>query len=310
MLTDAGHILGSTAISMRIKEDKVTKSLFFSGDIGRENDIILRAPQPFPQADYIICESTYGDRTHEDASSAQLNLLDIIIDTCLRKKGKVIIPAFSLGRTQEIVYAIDRMITENKLPMLPVYVDSPLSLNATNIMRKHPEYFNPIILEYMKKDDDPFGFAKLKYIREAEESKALNENNEPCIIISASGMTDAGRIKHHIKNNVGNSKNTILIAGYLPPNSLGGKLLSGQEEVKIFGETVKVKARICKIDAYIAHADYIEMLHYLRCQKIEKVKTIFLVHGEYEVQKNWSEILKDAGFKSVMIPAKGESVSL
>lgn len=307
MFTDAGHILGSAAVNMRIQSGKKTISVFFSGDIGRREDVILKKPQPFPQADYVICESTYGDRLHEDTSTAENTLRDIISDTCIKRKGKVIIPAFSLGRTQELVYAIDRLITQKKLPMIKVYVDSPLASNATDIMRRHPEYFNNEILQYMKTDPDPFGFEKLKYVREVEESKALNDSNEPCIIISASGMTDAGRIKHHIKNNVSNKKNTILIVGYLPPDSLGGKLLAGNAEVKIFGEQCKVKAKICCMDSYSAHGDYQEMLEYLSCLDKSKVKAVFLVHGEKEVQLKWKKTLETNGFNNVVVPAKGES---
>ena len=197
--TDAGHILGSAAVNLEIDENGTTKKIFFSGDVGRYNDIILRAPQEFPQADIILCESTYGNRLHEHTEDAEARLIKIVQETCVERKGKLIIPAFSLGRTQEVVYALDRAHTAGKMPHIPVYIDSPLAISATEIMRKHTESFNPEILEYMQQDTDPFGYDEVFYIRDVADSKSLNDFPEPCIIISASGMMEAGRIKHHIK---------------------------------------------------------------------------------------------------------------
>lgn len=308
--TDSGHIIGSAAVNLEIRENEKIIRLFFSGDIGRSHDLILKNPQPFPQADYIICESTYGNRLHEDNSQARQTLLDCVIKTCISKKGKLLIPAFSLGRTQEIVYTLDRFKTEGKLPPVRVFVDSPLSVNATNVMRKHPEGFNNEILNYMKKDPDPFGFNTLEYIQDVEESKALNSFNEPCIIISASGMIEAGRIKHHLKNNIEDGRNTVLIAGYCSPNSIGGKLTAGQKKVRIFGNEYDVKADVRVITSFSAHADYKEMQSYLSCQDISKVKKLFLVHGEYEVQQDFRNKLIQQGFISVEIPEEGNTFDL
>ncbi len=310
MFTDSGHILGSAGINIELTENKKTTKLFFSGDIGRYNSSILKDPQPFPQADYIITESTYGDRLHSDISQTEQQLFDVIYDTCITKKGKVIIPAFSLGRTQELVYALDKMSTKKMLPKINVYVDSPLSVNATNIMRNHPECFNDNILEYMKSDSNPFGFDNLIYIQDVIESKKLNELKEPCIIISASGMADAGRIKHHIANNISDSKNTILIVGYAEPHSLGGKLRAKQKKVKVYGVEHEVNADIVIIDSYSAHGDYREMIEYYDCQDKSKVKHVFLVHGEYNVQLNYQKKLLDAGFMAITIPAPGDVVEL
>lgn len=310
LFTDSGHILGSAGVSIELKEDSEVKKLFFSGDIGRYNGSILKDPQPFPQADYVITESTYGDRLHTDIAQSEQELFDVIYNTCITKKGKVIIPAFSLGRTQELVYALDKMSTKGMLPAIKVYVDSPLSVNATSIMRNHPECFNEEILEYMKKDSDPFGFDKLTYIQDVIESKQLNDLKEPCIIISASGMADAGRIKHHIKNNITDPNNTILIVGYAERNSLGGKLRAKYKTVKIFGIEYEVKAEIVIIDSYSAHGDYKEMIHYYDCQDKKKIKQVFLVHGEYDVQLNYKEKLIDAGFRNISIPAEGDEVDL
>jgi metallo-beta-lactamase family protein len=300
--SDAGHIIGSAAVHLELTENGQSKYLSFTGDIGRYHDLILKEPQTFPQADYIICESTYGDRLHEELGDAAKKLLEIVKHTCLEKKGKLIIPAFSLGRTQEIVYTLDRMRTNGLLPRIPVYVDSPLSTSATEIMRRYSSYFNEDIQAYMQKDPDPFAFRELKFIRDAEDSKALNNSNEACIIISASGMADAGRIKHHLRNNLEHKKNTVLMVGYCSPNSLGRQLMDGANEVKIFGEIVPVIAEVVSLQAYSAHADYKEMLRYLSCQDPKKVKRIFLVHGELPVQQNWRGKLMEAGFKDVAIP--------
>lgn len=310
IFTDSGHILGSAAVNLTFKEKIATKHFCFTGDIGRYGGSILKDPQPFPQADFIIAESTYGDRLHSNNSMSEQQLLDVVYNTCVTKKGKLIIPAFSLGRTQEIVYALDQLSTLKKLPKIKVYVDSPLSINATNIMREHEECFNEDIIEYMKKDEDPFGFNNLIYVKTVEESKNLNSIKEPCIIISASGMIEAGRIKHHVANNIGNPKNTILIVGYAEPHSIGGKLRNGDKVIKIFGEEHQVYADVVIMDSYSAHGDYNEMINYLSCQNKKKIKQIFLVHGEYPTQVNYKEKLLDAGFKHIAIPVLGESVKI
>ena len=308
--TDSGHILGSAAINIAFTENNITKHLCFTGDIGRYDGSILRDPQPFPQADYIIAESTYGDRLHSNKDMSEKELLEVVYNTCVTKKGKLIIPAFSLGRTQEIVYALDQLASKKKLPKINVYVDSPLSINATNIMRAHEECFNEDILEYMKKDEDPFGFNNLIYVKTVEESKSLNELKGPCIIISASGMIEAGRIKHHVANNIGNPKNTILIVGYAEPHSTGGKIRNGDKTIKIFGEEHQIYADVVVLDSYSAHGDYQEMIQYLSCQNKRKVKQLFLVHGEYATQVNYKERLLDAGFKHISIPAADDKIKL
>jgi metallo-beta-lactamase family protein len=308
--TDSGHILGSAAINLELTEGGQTKKICFTGDIGRYNGSILKDPQPFPQADYLISESTYGDRLHSDITYSEQQLFDVVFNTCITKKGKLIIPAFSLGRTQELVFALDKMSNKKMLPKINVYVDSPLSVNATGIMRKHSECFNEDIINYMKTDSNPFGFDNLIYVQDVEESKHLNDQKEPCIIISASGMLDAGRIKHHVKNNIENPNNTILMVGYAEPNSIGGKLRAGQKEVKIFGELYQVKAEIVIMDSYSAHGDYKEMLHYFECQDKKNIKQLFLVHGEYETQLNWKEKLIDAGFRNITIPAMNDIIEI
>ncbi len=304
---NAGHILGSAGILLTFEDPHFTKKLFFTGDIGRPGDKILNDPAPFPQADIIISESTYGDRLHDDVHNVKERLLDIVKKTCLQKKGKLIIPAFAVDRTQELVYALDQLESSGRLPPIPVYVDSPLAVEATRIMQRHPEDFNAEILDYIAKDGDAFDFRCLKYVTKVEESKALNSSEEPCIIISASGMAEAGRIKHHIANNVEKRSTTILLVGYASPGTLAAQLKEGNKLVKIFGEEKIVKADIEVMDSFSAHADYNEMLDYFACQDAEKVKKMFLVHGEINTQTAFKARLQDAGFRNVEIPAQGET---
>jgi metallo-beta-lactamase family protein len=309
--TDSGHVLGSAAINLKVNEGSKQISICFTGDIGRPEDQILRKPQPFPQADYILCESTYGDRLHEPVMNAEDHLLKTVLETCIVNKGKLIIPAFSLDRTQELIYALDRMESEGKLPPIKVFIDSPLSVKTTAVVEKHIECFNSELRTYMTKGDHrPFMFRNLHFITEVQDSKALNKLKEPCIIISASGMAEAGRVKHHIKNNILNSKNTILLVGYCTPSSLGGRLMAGDKTVRIFGEEYNVNARIDYIDSYSAHADYKEMIQYLSCQDKKAVKKIFLVHGEFPVMTNFKKQLLLEGFNDIYIPEKGEFVEL
>jgi metallo-beta-lactamase family protein len=307
---DAGHLLGSAGIYLTFEETEATKTLFFTGDIGRLNDKILRNPEAFPQADYIICESTYGNKLHEAELDVKSHLLRIVKQTCIEKKGKLLIPAFAVDRTQELIYALDQLANEGFLPKIPVYIDSPLSVKATMVMRNNEEYFNPEILAYIKHDGDAFAFENLHYISDLNASKALNESHEPCIIISSSGMAEAGRIKHHIKNNVEKASTTILLVGYCSPQSLGAVLKSGATEVRIFGETFKVNAHIEIMDSFSGHADYSEMIQYLACQDASKVKKLFLVHGEIDSQLVFKNRLKKVGFQEIFIPMQGESHSV
>lgn len=310
MLTEAGHILGSNIVNLKITEDKKERHLCFTGDIGRYNDPILKSPAPFPQAEIIICESTYGDTLHDDLAISDTLLIDEITNTCIQKRGKLLIPSFSVGRTQEIVYALNRLDIENKLPNIKFYVDSPLSYLATEVTRKHKECFNKSLLKFMEKDKDPFEFKNLHFITEIEESKALNSSKEPCVIISASGMADAGRIKHHIANNINNAKNTILIVGYCEPNSLGARLQTNAPQVKIFGQYYDKNAEIKKIKSFSAHADYSDIFQFLSCQDPLLVDKFFIVHGEYDVQLNFKKKLLKKGFDFIEIPEIHSEYSL
>jgi metallo-beta-lactamase family protein len=310
VFTDTGHILGSAAINLVIIENGTEKKLCYTADIGRQNNAILRQPQPFPQADYLITESTYGDRLHENKEDSLKKLQEIINYTCLNKKGKLIIPSFAVGRTQEIVYALNKLFNLGWLPKIKIYVDSPLSVNATNIMRLHPECFNKDILELMHEDPDPFGFNNLFYITDAADSKKLNSIKEPIIIISSSGMMEAGRVKHHLANNISDPRNTILVVGYCEPKTLGAKIKRGEKKVSIYGQQYDVKADVRELESFSAHGDYAEMIIYLSCQKKDEIKKVFLVHGEAETQVKYKATLEFNKFQNIEIPEKGFEVTL
>ena len=310
LFTDAGHIIGSAAVHLRITENNITSQLTFSGDVGRYNDAILRSPSAFPQADYILLESTYGNRLHTDVEGSVDTLWQWVTKTCIEKKGKLIIPSFSVGRTQELLYMLNQLELENRLPPVPVYVDSPLSREATDLLKTFPQYFNAHIREVMKSDKDPFDFKGLNFIKTVDESKHLNEMPQPCVIISASGMADAGRVKHHIMNNIGDQKNTILMVGYCEPRSLGGRLMNGAKEVKIFGDMFKVIAEVGQMRSMSAHGDYDDLCEFIAAQHTPSLKRIFLVHGEYDVQQEFAARLLKKGYKSVDIPALHEEINL
>lgn len=308
--TDAGHIIGSAAVHLKITENGVVKRLTFSGDVGRYRDVILRSPKVFPQADYILIESTYGNSLHDDANPTPDALLQWIQHTCLEKKGKLIIPAFSVGRTQELLYALNQLELQNRLPALEYFVDSPLSTKATEIVKNYPQYFNSTIQKVLQNDDDPFNFKGLKFIGSVDESKALNYYKGPCVIISASGMAEAGRVKHHISNNIENSRNTILLCGYCEPHSLGGRLKLHPKEVSIFGQEHEVNAEIGEIRSLSAHGDYNDLCQFLACQDPKKVSKLFLVHGEYNVQLDFKQRLIKKGFTDVEIPERHYEIGL
>jgi len=309
MFRDAGHILGSASVTLRINENGKKRTFGFSGDIGRPDRPILRDPLPMPEVDYLICESTYGDKEHSAKPAEEERFLDIIKEACIEKKGKLIIPAFSVGRTQEIVYMLDRMETAGLLPKLPIYVDSPLAVNATQIFGAHPECYDNDLHQYLLIDENPFGFKSLTYVRDVAVSKSLNGSNKPCIIISSSGMMNAGRVKHHLFNNIDDEKNTLLIVGYCSPDTPGGMLRAGIEKIKLFGEWKPVNIGIEIMDSFSAHADRMEIIDFIGNQK-KKLKKLFLVHGEIDRQKKFKTLLKEKGFPKVEIPKLGQYFEL
>ena len=278
--------------------------------MGRYRDVILKSPETFPQADYIIMESTYGNSLHEDIHSTIDHFLEWVERTCVQKKGKLIIPAFSLGRTQEVLYAFNQLSLEGRLPKVDVFLDSPLSTSITEVVKSYPQYFNKTIQKVLQSDDDPFHFDGLRYVKNVEESKLLNYRNEPCVIISASGMAEAGRVKHHISNNVENSRNAVLMTGYCEPSSLGARLLKGTKEVGIFGVQHEVNAEIGQIRSMSAHGDYEDLSQWLACQNKQLVKKLFLVHGEYDVQTDFKKWLLKRDFPDVEIPEQHYEIGL
>ncbi|WP_407426002.1 MBL fold metallo-hydrolase RNA specificity domain-containing protein [Arcticibacter sp.] len=308
--TDAGHIVGSAAVHLSLLEDGKYTQLSFSGDVGRYGDMLLKSPQTFSQADYIILESTYGDSYHKDLEPIERQLHEIIHQTCVLKKGKVVIPAFSVGRTQELLFALNALELKGILPDVPFYVDSPLSEKATTVLKEHTEVYNSRVQQILKYDEDVFHFKGLKFIHSVEESIALNEDPRPCVIISSSGMAEAGRVKHHIRNTISNDRNTILIVGYCEPRSLGGQLMSGKKVVEIFSEEYDVRSEVRVIRSMSAHGDSEDLLKFLSCQDPEQVKRIFLVHGEDQVQRIFAGKLRDIGFKNVSIPEQHQSIDL
>ncbi|MFM2294791.1 MAG: hypothetical protein RLZZ350_1204 [Verrucomicrobiota bacterium] len=275
---DAGHILGSAQVVLDVQEGARKFRYLFSGDVGRGGDEILRDPTPVENVDFLQIESTYGGRLHSPKTDADERVCALVNDT-IKAGGKVIIPAFSVGRTQDIVYVLHQLTDAGRLPRVPIFVDSPLSVNATEIFRLHTECFNAGILQFLREKSNPFGMENLTYIRELAQSMKLNELHTPAIIISASGMCEAGRIRHHLKNNIGDPKNLILFIGYCAEGTLGSAILAGKNPVNIFGEPFPVRAKIAAIDSYSGHADKNELRHYVQ-QMTGDIKKIFCIHGE------------------------------
>jgi metallo-beta-lactamase family protein len=308
---DAGHILGSAVVVLDIEEEGQERRLLFSGDLGRQGMPILRDPQPVQDVDFMIIESTYGDRLHDPIEMTDDQLEEIIADT-YRRGGRVIVPAFSVGRTQELVYALHRLTEARKLPNIPVFVDSPLSVNVTEIFRLHPECYDQELNEFINDDNhrDPFGFHRLTYIRSVEKSKELNFMREPAVIISASGMCEAGRILHHLKNNVEDPRNTVLIVGWQAPHTLGRRLVERRPVVKIFGEEYKLNARVETINGFSAHADRNGLLNYARQAGTARTQAAFVVHGEETASLALADGLDDLGFGNTVVPERGETFEL
>lgn len=309
---DAGHILGSAFADLCIKRSgKDDLRILFTGDLGRKDKPIVRNPATDILApDYIVVESTYGNRKHEATDLALRELVSVVRDA-VNKGGKIIIPSFAIERTQELIYFLHLLVDKKKIPSIPIYVDSPMASNATSIFRVHPECYDASVNEaFLKHHKNPFGFGDLTFVTSVEESKLLNEKEGPMIIISADGMCEAGRILHHLANNISDERNTVLIVGYMAENTLGRKILEGEKEVHIMDNWYKVKANVRKINAFSAHADYTETLEWLNEIDTSKLKKIFLVHGEKDAQEFLENHLKENGFKDIQIVKYGESYDL
>jgi metallo-beta-lactamase family protein len=308
---DAGHMLGSASINLRIQEKDRQLRLGFTGDVGRYEAPILRDPVPMLPCDVLISECTYGGTEHAQILDSRESLFQIIHNTCVVKRGKLIIPAFAVGRTQMLVLAMDQLHAEGKLPRIPVYVDSPLSVNATAVFEAHPECYDEDLSDYLRKAGNPFDFQGLHYVREAEESKSLNASNEPMVVISASGMANAGRIVHHIKHCIEDARNTILMVGYCAKGTLGERLINGAEVVRIHGEEYTVRAEIKKLNAYSGHADQVELLKFIQSsQDPGTLQQIFLVHGDEDRALKFKDYLKANGYAGAEVPARGEQIEI
>lgn len=307
---DSGHILGGASVLISFTENEETRTLLYTGDVGRYNKRILPDPSILPQADYIICESTYGNRLHESIDDAEQELMLVVLDACAKRKGKLIIPSFAIGRTQEIVYALHRLKNAGNLPHIDIFVDSPLAISATNIFRLHADSFNEEMQHFIFSNPDPFGFENLHYIKMIEDSKRLNTDNRPGIIISASGMMEAGRVKYHLANHIENPRTTILSVGYCSPTTLGARIMRGDQEVSIFGVKHKVRAQLASINSYSGHADYTELLRYLSTQNPNNVKKFFIVHGEEDARNGFAGHVSAAGFKNVVMPKEKDEFEI
>ena len=301
LFTDAGHILGSAVVNLTIREQGRTRTLSFSGDVGRFENRILGLLSPFLRQKLLFASPPMVTSFHESLKDTEERLRKIVQETCIEKKGKLLIPAFSIGKTQELIYSLNVLAEDGRLPPVKVFVDSPLSVYATEIIRDHQECFNEAMHEYIKTDPDPFGFEGLVFVSDHEDSELLQLIEEPCIIISTSGMLEAGRIRTHLKNNIEDPNSTILMTGYCEPSTLGGKLLGGAEEIHLFGETLQVKASVIMMKEYSAHADFGDFLKFLNCQNKEEVKQVFLVHGEIKTMESFKKELHKEGFKRVEV---------
>jgi metallo-beta-lactamase family protein len=305
---EAGHILGSSSIMLENRVNGRSVRLVFSGDVGRPGLPIIRDPEALPPADYLIMESTYGDRLHKAPEIVAGQLASVVSRTAERG-GKIIVPSFAVGRAQQLVLLLHELANSGRIGRIPIFVDSPLAVDITEITRKHAELFDDETMQFVRHHEDPFGFAQLRYVREVSESKALNDLHGPVVIISASGMCEAGRILHHLRNNIGDPRNTVLITGFQAENTLGRKLVERYPEVSIFGEPMRVRAEVKTINELSGHADQHELLDWM--QSIAKgLRKVFLVHGESSQSAALQKAVHDRYGVEVVVPARGQSFEL
>lgn len=306
-LYDAGHILGSALVRFELPHGP---TVGFTGDLGRPNLPLLRDPEVLPPVDYLVCESTYGDRLHDALPTAEEELAEVIRST-VAKGGRVIVPAFAVERTQELIYFLHRLHDAGRIPTVPVFVDSPMAVSATAIFKAHEDCYDAeSVHEFLDNGESPFSFRSLKYLTDAADSKKLNDLKEPCVIISSSGMCEAGRILHHLVHGIGDARNTVLIVGFMAQNTLGRALADKLPEVRIFGDRHAVRARVKILNAFSAHADYREIGDYVLRLDRGRLKGIFLVHGEPSAQEGLCGYLASLGLPRPAVLKAGEPVSL
>ena len=305
---DAGHILGAGITRLEIREGSRMLRLLYSGDLGRNNMPILRDPVIVRNCDALITESTYGNRLHPAEENVKAKLAELIRDV-VRSKGRLVIPAFSVGRTQAVLYYIDELLNNGLIPQIPIFVDSPLSRAATRVFAGHQECYDPQMLELIRQGKDPFAVPGLEFVESVEDSKALNEREPPFIIISASGMCEGGRILHHLSHTIEDPRSIILIVGYQSENTLGWRLVKRTGPYRIFGDEYQLRARIEVLNALSAHADRNEMLGYYRLAD-GHIRTAFVVHGELDQAEPFAQALRDSGVRDVLVPHEGQTVEL
>jgi metallo-beta-lactamase family protein len=301
---EAGHLLGSTSILLNLRENGNSVRLVFSGDVGRPDLPIIQDPEACPPCDYLILESTYGDRLHKDMHQVEDKLEKIIRRTAARG-GKIIVPAFAVGRTQQLILLLHELADKMAIPDIPVFVDSPLAIKATRVHQAHSEVYDIETMKHLDGGHNPFTFGRVHYVEKAEDSKALNDLRGPMIIIASSGMAEAGRILHHLKNNIGSPRNTVLITGFQAQNTLGRRILEGEQDVRIFGEPHRVRAEVAKLNELSGHADQSGLLKWIE-PVARGIKKIFLVHGELPVQQTLARVITERFGTEVAIPARGD----
>jgi len=308
-LIPSGHLLGAASVILRVNDEGKQKSIAFSGDLGRKNYPVIVDPEALPQVDYLVCESTYGGRYHSKEKSVEQILVETIEDTCIKTPGRLIIPAFSIGRTQALVYALNKIFSSGLLPPVKIFVDSPLANYATEIYRKHHKLLNDEARSFYDNNGDEFEFDNLHYVQNMKESKSLSNYLEPCIIVSSAGMLEGGRIQDHLYHNLQNYYCTILFIGYSSKGTLGHRLLRGDQFVHLRDRELAVYAKIKQTDVFSGHADHSDLVQFVTSQNRDHIKSIFLVHGENQSMRSLQDDLCQKGYK-VIIPEKAESFTL
>ncbi|WP_025761825.1 MBL fold metallo-hydrolase RNA specificity domain-containing protein [Dyadobacter tibetensis] len=306
----AGHLLGAAHIVVEITEDGVRKRVAFSGDIGRSDYPLLLDPQEIPEVDYLVCESTYGNRIHENTETPEEALTKVIKRTCIDVPGRLIIPSFSVGRTQALLYILNKIYLDNKFPSIKVFSDSPLAYSSTKVYQRFVRMLNKKARRFQDDNDMLFDFDNLIYLENAEASRAISNYNEPCIIISSSGMVQGGRVEHHVEANIGNPYATILMIGYASEGTLGWRLINGQDSITMRGKQLPVMANVEKIDVFSGHGDQNDLIKFVKMQDPAKLKKVFLVHGEKHSMSELQLIINKLGYQNVETPRRGQQYVL
>ncbi|MBI2907084.1 MAG: MBL fold metallo-hydrolase [Chloroflexi bacterium] len=307
-LHDVGHVLGSSAVRLEIRKNGATRSILFSGDVGRGSRPILRHPAPLPDADYVVVESTYGDRTHQDAKDVEDMLADVINST-KKAGGNIVIPTFALERSQELLYFLDKLLIEDRIPHLMVFVDSPMATSITQVFERHPELLNGEMTRLLRRKESPFSFPGLKMVGTVDESKAINHISGTVVIMAGSGMCTGGRIKHHLVNNIGRPESTILFVGYQAVGTLGRQIVDGAKEVRILGQMHRVRARVVQINGFSAHADRDELYAWLTSFP-QAPRHVFVTHGDEETAKSFANFVRERTGWKTEVPAYMDKVVL